>query len=41
VADIRFINGEPLKAISVLKELGKNLALIMKGVAIIKNQTSD
>jgi imidazolonepropionase-like amidohydrolase len=33
------INGEPLEDISVLRDPGNNLALIMKGGEIIKNQT--
>ncbi len=41
VADILLINGEPLEDISVLRDPGKNLALIMKGGAIVKNQTSN
>ena len=39
VADILLINGEPLQDISVLRDPGQNLALIMKGGKIIKNQT--
>lgn len=39
VADILLINGEPLEDISVLRDPQSNLALIMKGGAIIKNQT--
>ena len=41
VADILLINGERLKGISVLRDPGKNLALIMKGGANFKNQISD
>jgi imidazolonepropionase-like amidohydrolase len=38
VADILLINGNPLEDISVLRDPGNNLALIMKGGAIVKNQ---
>jgi imidazolonepropionase-like amidohydrolase len=41
VADILLINGEPLQDISVLRDPGQNLALIMKGGKIIKNQTNN
>lgn len=37
VADLLLINGEPLADISVLRDPEKNLALIMKGGEIIKN----
>jgi len=39
VADILLINGEPLEDISVLRDPGQNLALIMKGGEIVKNLT--
>jgi imidazolonepropionase-like amidohydrolase len=39
VADILLINGEPLEDISVLRDPESNLALIMKGGEIIKDQT--
>ncbi|MCH9695815.1 MAG: amidohydrolase family protein [Gammaproteobacteria bacterium] len=38
VADLLLINGEPLEDISVLRDPGKNLALIMKGGEIVKSQ---
>ncbi len=38
VADILLINGNPLEDISVLRDPGNNLALIMKGGEIVKNQ---
>ena len=38
VADILLINGNPLEDISVLRDPENNLALIMKGGAIVKNQ---
>jgi len=38
VADILLINGNPLEDISVLRDPANNLALIMKGGEIIKNQ---
>ena len=38
VADILLINGEPLDDIFVLRDPETNLALIMKGGEIIKNQ---
>jgi len=38
VADILLINGEPLEDISVLRDPETNLALIMKGGEIVKNQ---
>ncbi len=41
VADILLINGEPLEDISVLRDPENNLALIMKGGEIVKNQISD
>ncbi len=41
VADILLINGEPLDDISVLRDPENNLALIMKGGKIIKNQIAD
>ena len=41
VADILLINGEPLEDISVLRDPESNLALIMKGGEIVKNQISD
>ena len=41
VADILLINGEPLEDISVLRDPESNLALIMKGGKIVKNQISD
>ena len=37
VADLLLINGEPLDDISVLRDPGKNLALIMKAGKIVKN----
>jgi len=39
VADILLINGEPLDDISVLRDPENNLALIMKGGKIVKNNT--
>ncbi len=39
VADLLLINGEPMQDISVLRDPEKNLALIMKGGEIVKNQT--
>jgi imidazolonepropionase-like amidohydrolase len=36
-ADLLLINGEPLEDISVLRDPGNNLALIMKGGEIVKN----
>lgn len=41
VADILLINGEPLDDISVLRDPDNNLALIMKGGKIVKNQISE
>jgi imidazolonepropionase-like amidohydrolase len=38
VADLLLINGEPLEDISVLRDPGRNLALIMKGGELVKNQ---
>ena len=38
VADLLLINGEPLEDISVLRDPENNLALIMKGGEIVKNQ---
>jgi len=38
VADLLLINGEPLEDISVLRDSENNLALIMKGGEIVKNQ---
>ncbi|MCH7980757.1 MAG: amidohydrolase family protein [Proteobacteria bacterium] len=38
VADILLINGNPLEDISVLRDPGNNLALIMKGGEIVKNR---
>jgi imidazolonepropionase-like amidohydrolase len=38
VADILLINGNPLEDISVLRDPANNLALIMKGGDIVKNQ---
>ncbi len=38
VADILLINGEPLEDISILRDPANNLALIMKGGKIVKNQ---
>ena len=38
VADILLINGNPLEDISVLRDPANNLALIMKGGEIVKNQ---
>ena len=38
VADILLINGNPLEDISVLRDPGNNLALIMKDGEIVKNQ---
>lgn len=38
VADLLLINGEPLDDISVLRDPENNLALIMKGGEIVKNQ---
>lgn len=38
-ADILLIEGEPLQDISVLRDPDTNLALIMKGGEIVKNQT--
>ncbi len=38
VADLLLINGEPLEDISVLRNPGENLALIMKGGEIVKNR---
>lgn len=37
VADLLLINGEPLEDISVLRDPGNNLALIMKDGVIVKN----
>ncbi len=37
VADLVLINGEPLEDISVLRDPGNNLELIMKGGEIVKN----
>jgi imidazolonepropionase-like amidohydrolase len=37
LADLLLIEGEPLDDISVLRDPGKNLALIMKGGVIVKN----
>ncbi len=38
VADLLLIEGEPLEDISVLLDPQNNLALIMKGGEIVKNQ---
>lgn len=38
VADLLLINGEPLEDISVLRNPGENLALIMKGGEIVKQE---
>ena len=38
VADLLLINGEPLEDISVLRDPGRNLALIMKAGEIVKKQ---
>ena len=40
VADLLLIEGEPLEDISVLRDPENNLALIMKGGEIVKNQTN-
>ncbi len=40
VADILLINGEPLEDIAVLRDPENNLALIMKGGEIVKNDIS-